>query len=339
MQKKDYNPLLSNCDNLIEETITLSILKEIGLAFKQGLMLMVERYVSIPGLIGKLKEFFNVLKHPYGGHTNKIWEAKLEKSIDDVRSSFDNINSEIAYVTKHPQDQLDVIERFAAKTENVKLAKEVADLRRKVDNSGIAYKGSGEDRIKMTIDHIRGLDETTEKFAFHQGVGEIKNGFRTAAINQINQNSAYDSLVNWFHAILVNDTKDLIQQIKSEGVHSLLSSYPVKMGAQADTSIAAMIEMSIFGTIASKVYSYFKNDPDPVIQNVINTHNLVSEPIIEPMPTPKYTPTIQEPHPALDLNPIDTSYSNVILAGGLAAGGLAGYALYKHLKNRKSLSF
>ena len=69
VQKKDYIPLLSNCDNLIEE-YAREMLGSVG----QGMKHMIGRYTSLPSLSLKIKEFLNVLLHPRK-YTSEIWDV------------------------------------------------------------------------------------------------------------------------------------------------------------------------------------------------------------------------------------------------------------------------
>lgn len=351
MQKKDYNPLLSNCDSLIEEAITLSVLKEIGLAFKQGLMLMVERYVSIPTLSHRVKEFFNVLSHPFGGHANKVWEAQLKENIVRVKSSLpmhDNFEK-LVNGSKTNIDKLLELKELAD-SNNGWLQKKIDDVltvpfKEILDNRDL-------DKLNILLNNkeiSKGIDLLYKTNSY--GVNEIKNNFHsTAFYTQLYDSERYGTLAELFERIYKDTPDEVLQYIKKEGVTSIVSNFLVKLGSSIDSGVAASIHSSIFGIIAAKVYSYFKdNHMIDEITNQITTQDLVelNTPINQSPITPQSIPNVSRLEPTIN-HSIDQSivtsqsfpdnsqlinhHDYATLAGGLAAGGLASYALYKHLK-------
>lgn len=330
VQKKDYIPLLSNCDNLIEE-YAREMLGSVG----QGMKHMIGRYTSLPSLSLKIKEFLNVLLHPRK-YTSEIWDDQLLKNSINVKSELDRIKIQmLAYSHQYRIDELDNL----AKT-NHQLSSQLDYIRSKFTGSELTNR----------LDIL---------FKNTMGVNSVKNHF-DSTVSQIHlfRDGMYLDIYNFINFIDNHTAQEIVQNIKSGGAGSFLSNSLVKFGSGLDSYVVLTTYSLILSKISAGIYNFFHNRPifnDPialdVIQNTPTPQPQVSPPIVDakiiqniPIPQPQVSPPVIDTD-VIQNTPIhqplidQSSHHNYgELAGGLALG-LSGYALYKYLKSRKESGF
>lgn len=304
MQKKDYNPLLNNCDNLIEEyigSIVAQELKSMSGAIGQGLKSMVSRYASFSSLSLKIKEFFKVLLHP-SKHASDTWDDQLLKNSMNVKDELSKVKIRMqVYSHQHRINELDDL----AKTNSI---------------------------LSGQLDHIRktfiGQDLTNkldDLFVNTMGVDGVKNQFHST-VNQIHltKDGMYLDIYDFINFIDTHTAEEIVHNIKAGGAGSFLSDGIVKLGSGLDSHVVLASYSYVLGRVCSGIYGFFNNKP------ILDSH--VSDQVIQTVITPQLPEQPILPHHAIDHH----NYGE--LAGGLAIG-LSGYALYKYLKSRKESGF